>query len=313
MKIHFFHPDLVGLVNELSFKPENGLDHWITTTYIRLKKYYDYITIGNEIPKSGIIIFHKRYFPNNLKPSNLQFFICLQVDSGRHPFAQYHVVHNPYQANFYHFPKTSIDFLFGFSFTKFIYGWSQYKIIKRDKSRSKLFNTISFHGNINNIPEEILSDDFQLFLKFNNLEFKIKSDPTSWGDFHDTDLTLCIRNFDKNKYYSKPFLKISNSLIAQVPVVSGFESSSIFFKNKFVDIPVVKNIFELKMLILDILKKKYDPFEQIVDFQVYHNTFQNETIEEKWIWLLDRAKRDYEKWLKISKLKREVFFIYRSL
>ncbi len=313
MKIHFFHPILIGLVDELSFKPENGLDHWITTTYIKLKKYYDYITIGNEIPETGIIIFHKRYFPNNLKPSNSQFFICLQVDSGRHPFAQYHIVHNPYQANFYYFPKILVDFLFGFSMTKFIFGWSQFKIIKRDKSRDKLFNTISFHGNINNIPEEILSDDFNLFLKNNNLEFKIKSEPTLWGDFHDTDLTICIRNFNKKKYYSKPFLKISNSLIAGVPVVSGFESSSIYFKNKFVDLPVVKNISELKILILNIINKKYDPFDQIIDFQDCYNTFQDQTLEEKWIRLLDSAKSDYERWLKVSKLKREVFFIYRSL
>jgi hypothetical protein len=144
MKIHFFHPDLIGLVDEFSFKPENGLDHWITTTYIRLKKYYDYITIGNEIPETGIIIFHKRYFPNNLKPSNSQFFICLQVDSGRHPFAHYHIVHNPYQANFYYFPKILVDFLFGFTFSL---AW----LARREKKASwnyKSIDSVNSSGSI---------------------------------------------------------------------------------------------------------------------------------------------------------------------
>ena len=60
MGIHFFHPNLIGQLDESSFKPENGLGHWVTTYYIRLKKHFNIVTIGNEIPEIGIVIFHKR-------------------------------------------------------------------------------------------------------------------------------------------------------------------------------------------------------------------------------------------------------------
>lgn len=313
MRIHFFHPDIVDHLDEPSFKPENGLDHWISTTYFRLNKHFNTITIGNKIPERGIIFFHKRYFPSGIKPSDLQLFICLQVDSGRHRYAQYHIVHNPYQAKPYYFPKIFVDYLFGFSKTKYICGWAQYKLIKRDKSREKTFKTISFHGNINNIPEEILSDDFLLFLKNKNLEFKIKSESNVWADFHESDLSLCIRKFDNNKYYSKPYLKITNSLTAGVPVVSGLESSSLYFKKKYVNIPVVKNISELKILILNIIEKKYNPFEQIIHFQEHFNFFQDEFVEKEWVSLICKAKSDYSKWLKVSKIKRKLFYLYRSI
>lgn len=160
MKIHFYHHNLTKSIDEFNFTPNDGLDHWITTTFLVLKENFKKLTIGPDIPSDGVIIFHKRYFSANIKPTKNQFFVCLQVDSGRHSYAQWHIVHNPYQDNFFRFPKLIIDFLFGFSKTKFVCSWPQHNIIPREISRKNILENLSFHGNISNIPMEVFSDDF---------------------------------------------------------------------------------------------------------------------------------------------------------
>ena len=156
MKIHFYHHNLTTSIDGLNFTPNDGLDHWITTTFLVLKGNFEKVTIGPEIPTDGVIVFHKRYFPAKIEPLKNQFFLCLQVDSGRHPYAQWHLVHNPYQDNFFRFPKLIIDFLFGFSKTKFMCPWPQHKIIARKISEKKVLKNISFHGNVSNIPKELI-------------------------------------------------------------------------------------------------------------------------------------------------------------
>lgn len=312
MKIHFYHHNLIKSIDELNFTPTNGLDHWITTTFLVLKENFEKITIGPEIPEEGVVIFHRRYFSAKIKPTRNQFFVCLQVDSGSHSYAQWHIVHNPYQDKFFHFPKLIIDFLFGFSKTKFMGGWPQHNMISRKVSRKSDLKTISFHGDILNIPKEVISDGFNLFLKNNNLALKIKSEPNVWNDFSDSDLSVCFRNFDNKKYYFKPYLKIVNSLLAGVPVVSGYDSSSVYFRNNYVNIPLVNNISELKELILQIVEKKYDPMEQLDEFEKYKNKFVQSEIQKNWILVLKQVEQDYNKWMNSSNLKRKLFLGVRK-
>ncbi|WP_264553462.1 hypothetical protein [Flavobacterium sp. N2038] len=312
MKIHFYHHNLIGSIDELNFSPNDGLDHWITTTFFALKMEFEEITIGPEIPLEGVIVFHRRYFPAKIKPTINQFFLCLHIDSGRHSYAQWHIVHNPYQDKFFLFPKLITDFLFGFSKTKFICGWPQHNMIPREISRKRDLKTISFHGNIENIPKEVISDDFNMFLKNNNLELKIKAEPESWNDFSDSDLSFCFRSFDNEKYYFKPYLKITNSLLAGVPVVSGYDSSSVYFHNNYVTIPLVRNISELKVLILQIVEKKYDPIGQLEEFEKHKNKFVRNEIQKKWILLLKQVEQDYNKWMSSSNNKRTAFLKVRQ-
>lgn len=312
MKIHFYHHNLTTSIDELNFTPNDGLDHWITTTFLVLKGNFEKVTIGPEIPTDGVIVFHKRYFPAKIEPLKNQFFLCLQVDSGRHPYAQWHLVHNPYQDNFFRFPKLIIDFLFGFSKTKFMCPWPQHKIIARKISEKKVLKNISFHGNVSNIPKELISEDFKLFLKDNDLELKVKSNHNVWNDFSDSDLSICCRSFDNKKYYFKPYLKIMNSLLAGVPVVSGHDSSSIYFRNNYVNVPLVKNISELKELILKIVKEQYNPMEQLDEFKKYKNKFLQNEIQKRWILVFKQVEHDYNKWMRLSDFKRRLFFKVRE-
>lgn len=152
-----------------------------------------------------------------------------------------------------------------------------------------------------------------LFLKNNDLELKIRSEPNLWNDFSGSDLSICFRSFDNQKYYFKPYLKIMNSLLAGVPVVSGYDSSSVYFRNNYVTIPLVKNISELKEVILKIVEKKYDLTEQLNDFKKYKNKFNQNEIQKDWILLLEQVEKDYNHWMCSSAFKRELFIEVRSL
>lgn len=103
-----------------------------------------------------------------------------------------------------------------------------------------------------------------------------------------------------------------NSLLAGVPVVSGHDSSSIYFRNNYVNVPLVKNISELKELILKIVEEQYNPMEQLDEFKKYKNKFSQNEIQKRWILVFKQVEHDYNKWMRLSDFKRRLFFKVRE-
>jgi hypothetical protein len=54
------------------------------------------------MPADGIVVAHRDFLPNNLRPSRRQLLVCLLADRNRagskgpHPYSQIHVVQNPH-------------------------------------------------------------------------------------------------------------------------------------------------------------------------------------------------------------------------
>lgn len=315
LKLHFFYEHNLPKEQSLPFVPKDGIDHWVVTTYYHLRAQLPHFscTIGSEIPEEGVIFFHKRSFPKNILPAKKQFFVCFQVDYGRHKNAHWHIVHNPYQSSFFYFPKVFIDQLFSFSKTKYVNPWPQSGLIKRSTKRTRIIETISYHGNLNNLCEEIKTAEFQKFLDGLNLKLLLKGDAYTWSDFSDTDLVLTIRSWDHKPYYSKPYLKISNALLADVPVVGGCDSSSRYFNRKFINIPLVGNIDQLKQLLIKINNQTYDPFLQLEKFQQFSREFSVAGIIDSWVILLNQIETDFEKWKSSSDFNKKSFLKIRSI
>lgn len=314
MKLHFFYERDLTEVQTVPFQPKDGIDHWVLTTYYILREKLPYFSfsIGKQIPVEGVIFFHKRSFPKESIPTKKQFFVCFQVDYGRHQHAQWHIVHNPYQGSALYFPKLFIDSLFSFSNTKYVNPWPQSGIIKRNRKRPRTVENISYHGSLNNLCEEIKTDEFQNFLESLNLKLLLKGEPCSWSDFSDTDLVLTMRSWNRKPYYSKPYLKISNALLANVPVVGGGDSSSKYFNKRFVDIPLVQNVEELKQLLLQIKNKTYDPFFQVDKFEKISDTFNEAGVVNTWILMLEKIEIDFTKWKNSPGYKKKLFRMVRS-
>lgn len=310
MRFHFYHPDPGLTIPNETFHPVNGLDHWIVLTYLHLRTEAA-VTIGSDLPEDAVILFHKRFFPQNLKPKENQFFICLQVDAGRHPFAHWHVVHNPYQASILHFPKLMADSVFDFCKTSYVHPWLQNNVIPRDETREKVLRHITYHGATTNLPKELQSQYFEDLLIERGLKLSVRSNPSEWNNFFDSDLTFSFRSFDTFSHYSKPFLKIVNSLNAGVPTIAGNESSSAYFRKHFLYIPHAGNIKDLLRLIDQIVLGEYNPFQQLSEFQLCKHEFQVDSIKNMWLRLITEAEYSFIKWKRCSAFKRNLFFHYR--
>lgn len=311
MRFHFFHPDPVSSLSLDVFEPLSGLDHWIVTTYLQVKDVFD-ASIGPQLPEDAIILFHKRFFPSAIKPLPSQFFICMQVDAGRHPYAHWHIVHNPFQESPLYFPKIIADSIFGFCRTLYRHPWPQHHLIRRNPARKESLNHITFHGARSNLPQELFGHRFNSFLKEHGFQLTVKSDPDQWNDFSDSDLTFSFRTFDRFRHYAKPFLKITNSLLAGVPTIAGSESSSVYFRKNYVPVPLVRDLNDLIHILEQIRLGTYLPLEQVQSFKKFEAEFQDESIRQSWILLLEQAALTFNKWKRASEAKRNLFFELRK-
>jgi hypothetical protein len=313
MFTYFYHP-YINDINLETHVSQSALDHWVLETYKNFRTYNinNDLAIGKSIPSEGIIFFHSKYFPENLRPNQNQYFVSFQVDVGRYKYAQCHIVHNPYQVNAFKFPGLLVDKLLSYCHTYYIDPWPIKNILRRNIARYDSVLNLSFHGNMINTPKEIRSDNFMQFLKERNMNLNFYFRPEQWNDFSETDLSLCIRSFSKNKFYAKPFLKITNSLLANVPVITGIESSSVYFQKFIMDIPLVNNYDSLLELIDAISQNKHNPYDQISNFKKIENRFSEIGVADQWKNLLKFIVKDFDLWRKIGRSERALFYFFRS-
>ena len=292
-----------------------SIDHWVLETYYQFKKYFSElnVTIGGVIPDEGVVFMHSNHFPKNVKPSLKQFFVSFQVDIGRLPYAHFHIAHNPFQLNPVFSPWITIDTPYTFAKTLYIDPWPIESIIKRPFDRGNVVKKISFHGNKVNSPKEIQSSDFSKYLAERDMEIKFYFKPYEWNDFSETDLSICIRNFTSKPYYSKPFLKITNSLLANVPVVAGKESSSKYFNKNILKIPIISTYNDLLKFIDFIKDGKYDLYNQVAQFKKISERFNDRGIVLQWIQILKDIECGFSNWRNSNHFTRKSFFIVRDL
>jgi hypothetical protein len=314
MLIYFYYPFLKDIDFE-NHIPVSSLDHWILETYRFFKRYLPEreILIGDQIPDCGIIFLHSKYFPKSLRPGRNQYFVCFQVDVGRYEFAHYHIVHNHFQTDVLKFPNVATDRFFLFTNNAYIDPLPIKNIIYRVKSRGYEVKNISFHGNMINTPDEIHSDDFKKFLSEREMKLNLYLNSNEWNDFSVSDLSLCIRKFTSNPFYSKPYLKITNSLLADVPVIAGTDSSSKYFNSNYFNIPLVKNYTDLKKTIDLIKTNKLNIFNQLTCFDKYKSQFSESGIAKQWSKILLDIENRFTDWRNIGQLSRKLFFNSRKL
>jgi hypothetical protein len=182
----------------------------------------------------------------------------MQVDYGKHRYAQIQVIHNP--SSVYNY-RLSIKSLFDrfFSFTKevFVPSWPQPGLIARSPERACRIENVCFMGHAKNLPKELRTPEWLKQCEELEVNFKVINEAEKWPDFSEVDLILSMRSFGKRSYYNKPFLKITNAILAGIPVIATPESSHMYLKNhKKVDFQIVNNT---KELVASIQRMKENP------------------------------------------------------
>lgn len=305
-EIYFFlHIDDYEFVQTLDGLSGYDFKHpqlnWVWSTYYRLQqKGYTNIHLVNELPEKGIVVMASNQggvfqkFPKDL------FVILTVADSPPWLYTQINVSQNPLQPPDY--PN-----ILRFPVWKHISHWPQPNIISRNKERGDTFENVAFFGDRSQIAPELLSENFNDEMENLGLKFQIIS--KEFNDYSNVDAVLAIRSFSKSSILHKPYSKLINAWLAEVPIIVGKESSFQSIKKSTLDFIAVETREEL----FDALKTlKENPLlrQQMIQNGVQRSKeFTEEAILKTWEDLLfNEAQEYYKKWMKKGRAGRALFF-----
>ncbi len=250
----------------------------------------------------------------DLKPNARQLFVCMQVDYGKHRYAQIQVIHNPISVNNYRLSTKSLfDKFFSFAKEAFIPSWPQPGLIARSKNREYKIENIRFMGHAKNLPKELRTTEWLKKCEELKVNFQIVNESEKWSDFSEIDLILAMRSFGKKPYHNKPFLKITNAIFAGVPVIATPESSHLYLKHdKGVDFPIVDNTTELAAAIKRMKNNPLPEFQKIETNQQLIKEYSFEGAFKYYNRLFGECEDMLRKWTGVGPIKRYLFLKIRQ-
>jgi hypothetical protein len=197
---------------------QSGGCFWTLQTYLYLNDYGFPCQLVAEMPDEDIVVTHRDFLSDTFKPGKNLLLVCLRADVDRHPYAQLHVVQNPYQA----IPKRSLELWE----SHFIPHWPQPSIIPRDPNRGDTFENVTFLGNEINLVPEFREQTWYDRLNDLGLKFQKKLNHDEWHDYSTTDVILAIRSMGvENDWRGKPASKLYSAWHSGVPAILGHESA----------------------------------------------------------------------------------------
>ena len=203
---------------EHSISPmQSGGCFWTLQTYLHLHDHGFPCQLVETFPDEGIVVSHRDYLEDSLKPNSKVLLVCLRADVDRHPYAQLHVVQNPYQA----ISKSA----FTLWESHFIRHWPQPSIVPRSLDRGDSFENVAFLGNEVNLISDFCASKWHDQLQNLGLKFQKKLNHNEWHDYSAVDVVLAVRQFGcKNHWRGKPASKLYSAWHAGVPAILGYES-----------------------------------------------------------------------------------------
>lgn len=190
---------------------------WTVKTFGYLRDEGFCCELTGVLPPEGIVVSHRDFLGSQMRPGERQLFVCIMADTRRHPYAQLHVVQNPWDplvtGEDSHWPSV------------FIPHWTESGLVARDSSRGDQFQNISYFGSRFNLAPGLRGRQWENTLRDNGFQWRLRA-PHSWNDYSDTDAVVAVRSFAQIPYFKTPATKLYNAWTAGVPAVLGFESAS---------------------------------------------------------------------------------------
>ncbi|TVP62287.1 MAG: hypothetical protein EA343_11665 [Nodularia sp. (in: Bacteria)] len=288
---------------ENSISPmQSGGCFWTLQTYLYLNDYGFPCKLVETMPDEGIVLSHRDFLDNSIKPGPRLLLVCLRADVDRHPYAQLHVVQNPYQA----IPSRFMTLWE----SHFIPHWPQPAIIPRNPKRGNTFENVTFLGNETNLVPEFRDRSWYNHLKSLGLKFQKKLNHDEWHDYSDVDVILAIRSFGReNDWRGKPASKLYNAWHAGVPTILGHESAFRSEQKSKLDYLEATSLNE----VISSLKRLQDNQElrhaMIENGWLRAKETQPDHMVQKWQYFLTRvAAPAYKKWCSMPRWEQQFFF-----
>jgi len=318
--IYFYIPQSQWPVGDLPQIPEEygdwmsawnsrygrGKYDWTLQTYLYLKADGLSCKLINFVPKEGIVISHRDFWSDNLKPSSKLLIVCIKVDREPHPYAQLQVVQN----NQDELLKRS-QFLWQSYPLKF---WLQSKLIPRDCNRGARFENAAFFGVLDSLAAQLQQPQWEEQLSAMGLRWEVvKCD--RWHDYSEVDVIVAVRSFEgSNTFDSKPASKLINAWHAGIPAILGLESAYRHERKSELDYIEVASIEEA-IAALFRLKNDFNLRQEMVNNgKIRAQEMGNTQITFQWRnFLTNVAVPAYYRWCMASLAQQQIFLMRRYL
>jgi hypothetical protein len=225
LPVHFFiEPAGITLERARTLDPDlewqdmrRAKERWIVQAYARLRRRGHAVTLGNEVPARGFVIYHKEEHklvlartPRGGKP----VLVTVRADFRSADSADFEIVQNGY------FADGCRQF--------FIPLWPQPGLIARNPARGDRVERIAFKGNLDNVLSDLRSDEFKQRLASEGMVYELDAANTfdirepmqqHWHDYSEVDVVLALRPSGSRDHTHKPATKLYNAWIAGTPAI----------------------------------------------------------------------------------------------
>jgi hypothetical protein len=293
--------------SEHSISPmQSGGCFWTLQTYLYLNDYGFPCKLVDTMPDEGIVVSHRDFLDDSFQPSSKILLVCLRADVDRHPYAQLHVVQNPYQA----LPKRPLELWESY----FIPHWPQPSIIPRDPERGEIFENVTFLGNEVNLVPEFRDHAWYEQLENLGLKFQKKLSHDQWHDYSTTDVVLAVRELGReNHWRGKPASKLYSAWHAGVPAVLGYESAFQAERKSDLDYLEVTSLEEVISALRQLRNDKELRHRIVKNGWRRAKETQPDAMVARWQgFLIDIAVPAYRNWCSMSAWQQQLFFNARQ-
>jgi hypothetical protein len=283
-----------------------GMYNWTLQTYLFLKTDGFPCSLVGELPTEGIVITHRDWLADHVRPNHKTLIICILGDRIEHPYAQLHIVQNlkdkvqkrhPTLWDKYYLPH-----------------WAQSSLIRRNPERGDRFENIAYMGDIKNLDPALREPAFQESLEAMGLRWHIVG-REGWNDYSEIDAIISVRRFiPLKKLRVKPALKLCNAWHAGVPAILGREPAFQAERKRDLDYLEVNSLDEL-LNSLQVLRDDVELRQAMVaNGRLRAKETSTVNLTRRWRrFLMDTATTTYERWCSGSTWDRQVFLQRRYM
>ena len=289
----------------------SGAYYWTLQTCLRLRDAGFPCDLADTLPSDGIIIAHRDFLADTIRPSATQLLVCLLGDRetpewwgiGRHPYAQLHVVQNPRDPSLMHPDELWESY--------HIPLWPQPGLLPRDPARGTRFQIAAFLGI--DLAAELEAPTWraslsELGLSWHRVPFE------RWHDYREIDVVVAVRSFDRREYAEKPASKLYNAWLAGVPAVLGREPAYRYVRRSELDYLEVESVQDALCAVRRLRDDAGLREAMMANCRERAPDVSPSRLVALWCqFLTDTATPAYERWHAATPLARRLFLVRRQL
>jgi hypothetical protein len=289
LPVHFFlQPKAITLERALTLDPDRdwtdlrrAREVWIVQTWNRLRRAGHALTMSDQAPREGIIVYHKedqRLLLKRLERGATPVLVGVRADFRACTYADFEVLQNGFYVDGHR--------------TFFIPHWPQPGLLPRDPQRGDRIERIAFKGFVGNLIPEFRGARWLTFLREQDMVFEddaVRDDSfsnpirTRFQDYREVDLVLAVRSGNTK---SKPASKLVNAWQAGIPALLSPDHAFEELRESPLDYLPVRNLAEAEAAVLR-LKREPGLYRAMIEHGRRRGAeFAVEKIAERWALLL---------------------------